>query len=346
MNKEPITSSHLRLDRPKIIYGLSSIFITVALLTYALHDASITNIFDSFRTIQIRWLLIGWFAYMAMYTVRVFRWGTLLAVSGNSGRWKTRFYSTIIGFGASCILPGHAGEFIRPIILYRIDRVPVESSFSSIFVERLMDILVVILLLFIPLASGTLPPTINIFSFGIPFMGLLVILGWTVLLVLSNFPDASVLVVGKLCNSLRLSKYQETLSNRTYQFIKGLTALGNLRCIFTVFAQTIIIWLLNGLTFWFGMIAVGISSPGYTGALFTQSITALAIALPSTPGYIGPFEAGVRGTLVLFNVPVDTSIACALSLRLIMYVSIPVLAGILLMILGYSRILLRNNSPH
>jgi hypothetical protein len=65
------------------------------------------------------------------------------------------------------------------------------------------------------------------------------------------------------------------------------------------------------------------------GALFIQSGTALAITIPSTPGYLGPFEASLQVLLGLYHVPTTIILGYAITLRFLMYVTIPIIAVVL-----------------
>jgi glycosyltransferase 2 family protein len=74
--------------------------------------------------------------------------------------------------------------------------------------------------------------------------------------------------------------------------------------------------------------------PGFMGALFIQSGAALAIAIPSTPGYIGPFEASLQVLLKLYEIPAATILSYAIALRVVMYITVPIIAIVLVFRLG------------
>ena len=309
--------------------------ITVVLLSWALRGVSLWEVGQQLRHTQWQWLVVGWLAYIATYVLRACRWGTLLKTVGNTGRWRSRFDATLIGFGASSLLPAHAGELIRPIILNRLDQVSVEVSLGTILVERLLDVGVVFILLLVPLWF-VLPDHPALADLGLTTIGGIIILVWLMLLIGAQRPKAIAHSLGVLTTWGGLGRFQARLTDWSCKFLSGLGALRSPRQSLIALAQTVVIWLLNGVTYWAGLAAFGIIAPGFLGALFVQSSTALAIALPSTPGYIGPFEAGIRGSLDIFDIPGELSIACAIALRLIMYGTIPVLAGLLALRLGLS----------
>jgi uncharacterized membrane protein YbhN (UPF0104 family) len=65
--------------------------------------------------------------------------------------------------------------------------------------------------------------------------------------------------------------------------------------------------------FFIGMAAFGLAGQaGFEGALFTNSITALGVAAPSSPGFVGTFQAFVVQSLEAFGI--DRTVAFTYSL--------------------------------
>lgn len=318
--------------------------ITVVLLSWALRDVSLGQVVQQLRQTQWQWLVVAWLAYVATYAIRACRWGTLLKTVGKTGRWRSRFDATLIGFGASSLLPAHAGELIRPIILNRLDQVPMQASLGTILVERLLDVGVVFIFLLVPLWLGVLPEHPALADLGLSTIGGIILVAWLILLIGAQKPKDIAHYLGVVASRVGLGRFQIKITDWVCKFLQGLGALRSPVQSLIALGQTIIIWLLNGITYWTALVAFGIVKPGFLGALFVQSSTALAIALPSTPGYIGPFEAGIRGSLDIFGIPGELSIACAVALRLIMYGTIPLMAGIVALSLGLSWSDIRTSS--
>ncbi len=71
-------------------------------------------------------------------------------------------------------------------------------------------------------------------------------------------------------------------------------------------------WLVSAASFYAMFSAFDIDvSPG--GALLLQSAMAFGIAVPSTPGYFGPFEAAIVAVLGLFGVSDTTGFSYAVT---------------------------------
>jgi uncharacterized protein (TIRG00374 family) len=79
------------------------------------------------------------------YVLRAYRWGALLAPLGPA-KIKHLFAATTIGFTAVFLI-GRMGEVVRPVMLpLKEPRVRASASFVTIMVERIYDMLAVVVL--------------------------------------------------------------------------------------------------------------------------------------------------------------------------------------------------------
>ncbi|WP_083886967.1 lysylphosphatidylglycerol synthase transmembrane domain-containing protein [Nodosilinea nodulosa] len=307
--------------------------LTVTLLTWALRDARPGEVWASLRQAHWGWVLVGWLAYMAVFWVRAWRWGTLLSGSVRPGRFRSRLMATFVGYGASSVLPAHAGEFVRSALLNRLDAVPFGPSLGTIVVERLLDVGVVFGLLVLAAAAGGLP-TDSLVVEALVWLATAIVTVWLLLLLSARFPEPILAAIAALCRRLGLAGFGQWLTRLVGGFLNGLEVLRQPRRTGIALGQAVLSWGLNGITYWAVLKALNIDIVGVWGAFFTQSATALAIALPSSPGYIGPFEAGLRYALGLYGVPVDQVVAYAVIMRFLMYITVPVIAAAIALSLG------------
>ena len=317
--------------------------LTLGLLSWALRDARPAEVWASLRQAQGGWLLLGWVAYLAVFWVRAWRWGTLLEGSVAPGRFRSRLLATIVGFGASSVLPAHAGELVRSALLNRRDRVPLGPSLGTIVVERLLDVGVVFGLLL--LAAAGLPAA-TLARSALGGLAAAIAISWVGLLLAARFPrPIAAAIAAAIGRRLRMPRLGNGLATAVAAFLSGIAVLGQPWRTTLALGQTLLGWGLNGLTYWSVLRALSIDGVGLAGAIFIQSAAALAIALPSSPGYIGPFEAGLRYALGLYGVAVDQAIAYALLMRFLMYVTVPLMAGVLLLGLRATDLGLHPGSP-
>ena len=89
------------------------------------------------------WIVAVTLASLATVYIRAQRWRVLLRPVGDVPLYPA-LSATAIGFGASAVLPFRAGEFLRPALLGRRVGVRMSAAFSSVVLERLFDMLLVI----------------------------------------------------------------------------------------------------------------------------------------------------------------------------------------------------------
>jgi uncharacterized protein (TIRG00374 family) len=97
------------------------------------------------------------------------------------------------------------------------------------------------------------------------------------------------------------------------RFMTGLYALRSGRAVFMLFVTSIIIWLAETVKYWFVMHAFGFSVPFWV-LMLMNGIVNLATTIPSSPGYVGTFDAPGIEILSLFGV--DRALAASYTLVL------------------------------
>lgn len=326
-----------RLTSKQWLYLFLGTTFTVIFLAWAFQGGSLTEVWTTLKQAKPEWILLAWIAYLSTYWLRAQRWGRLLKTNFQPGRFNSRLAALFIGYGSNTFLPAHSGELVRAAVLHRRDGIPFEAAVGSMFAERLLDIGVVYLLLLLPLWLGALPehPTLSTLPLG--WLGAALALIWVSLVFAASFPKKLTYLAGMISQRVGLGKYQVVIISTLDRFLKGLGVLRKRRQTLLALGETVLIWTVNGITFWAAMIGFGIISPGYLGALFTQSMAGFAIALPSTPGHIGPFEAAIRFSLNLYELPVNTIIAYAIVLRFLMHMTIPIIALLFVVKLNQQR---------
>ncbi len=100
--------------------------------------------FQSLVSVDKFWLACALLAVYATYGVRALRWKALMApTKPSAGLWNI-FSATVIGFGAIGLL-GRAGEMVRPYLVARKEAVPVSSQLAVWFLERVFDMLTLLI---------------------------------------------------------------------------------------------------------------------------------------------------------------------------------------------------------
>lgn len=98
----------------------------------------------TFRDLYWRWVAAAACLALLTYYGRALRWEVMLRpVSPHPNRWGL-FTATAIGFTAVVIF-GRAGELVRPYLISLKERVPFSSQLAAWLIERIYDLLMVLL---------------------------------------------------------------------------------------------------------------------------------------------------------------------------------------------------------
>ncbi len=251
----------------------------------------------------------------ATFPIRMFRWRLLLrAADGAPLPAGPLWHAVAIGFMANNLLPFRAGELVRCYAAARLTGERLTAAISSVAVERVFDGLTVVALLSFALFAADLPSSIVIG--GVPvsiaraawIAGTLSAAALAIALAVVLAPDRAESLVRRL---LPAGRFTERLISVIEGFRHGLATLRSPTRLTGVVAWSLVLWLVNAASFRIAFAAFGLPV-GFAGALLLQGLLVFGIAVPSTPGYVGVFEAVIGAVLLLYGVPASRGAAYAL----------------------------------
>jgi uncharacterized protein (TIRG00374 family) len=105
---------------------------------------------------------------------------------------------------------------------------------------------------------------------------------------------------------------------------QGLGVLRSPARLAAVAIGSVVLWLVNGLSFYLAFLAFELPV-GFIGALILQGVLVFGIAVPSAPGYVGPFEAVITAVLAVYGVGASQAVACAVGYHLTTFFPITLL---------------------
>jgi hypothetical protein len=120
--------------------------LAIALLGWFLRGANLPVVWGHVRTANVSLLLLALVFVATTFWMRAFRWQQLLGPIGPT-RFRTVFRSGVIGFAALSILPARVGDILRPYLVARQDGLPFTSTFATIVMERVLDLIAVLALM-------------------------------------------------------------------------------------------------------------------------------------------------------------------------------------------------------
>lgn len=140
---------------PKLKTALQYVVIvaaTVALIWFSLRGLTVNEGQDKWGYLMETWNKAnkGWLMAMACIAVlshvlRAERWRMLMVPAGHHPKLSHSFLSLMVGYLVNLVVP-RGGEVSRCYNLYKLDKTPVELSFGTVVVERIVDVICLLVL--------------------------------------------------------------------------------------------------------------------------------------------------------------------------------------------------------
>lgn len=303
----------------KLLLGIG---VSGALIWWTFRDTPFADIWVQIRTMRVAPMVAAVVVATLPFYLRVPRWAILLRhEDGSEIRRSSLWHAVAIGFAANNVLPFRLGEVIRMGAITRLAPVPFPSALASVAVERVIDALVALSLFAIGLLVTNLTDAAGTADKA-RVVGIVALAALTGAVIVARWPTLATTPIARIVPA---GKFRDALLNVVVRVVTGLSALGDPRRALPVLGWSVVIWLVNASSFWIAFFAFGIEVP-FTGALILQGVLLIGIAVPSTPGYAGPFEAAIKATLlVLFGVPDEVALAYAVAYHIMTFVPITLL---------------------
>ncbi len=255
------------------------------------------NVVAAFARVQYAYMLP--IALISAYTivVRCQRWRLLLRPVGEIP-FLALVSATSVGFLCNMVLPLRVGEVIRPVLLANRTNVPVSSVLASVLLERLLDMLTI--LVFLGLVMFLVPVSATIRQSGIAFLILALFAVTLVASLQQRHPLALALLRWILARTP--ARIRERAETALHSFIAGLQGIGTGAALLRILAYSVFLWITIASVFGVGFLACGLEVPFVSGGLALVTVVAGAVSAPSAPGFIGTFQAGCIIALGLFGI--------------------------------------------
>ena len=300
------------------------IALSAVLLWWTLRDVSLAVVWSELSQSSVPLFLASAACATLIFPLRARRWRTILQPVAPDQPFGALWRSTAIGMMANNVLPARAGEIARAYALTKQTGVPFAVSIASLAVDRLFDMLVLLLLASAAFVDPAFPHEARIAGQSIGHIAqgsvVFVLLLFVALYSLVYFPTQLVRAF-----ELFARRISPTLEERGKSvligFSEGLSVLRSPRRFCAVLAWTIAHWLLNAFAFWLGFKAVGISLP-FSASLFLQTLIAIGVALPSAPGFFGFFEKLATVGLGVYGVGADRATSWAIGFHILTFIPI------------------------
>jgi uncharacterized protein (TIRG00374 family) len=317
--------------RRLVVIGLIGVASATLLVVLAGGSAALEAVAKANLTI----LGLAVLVHYSSFALRGHRWQRLLGALGYPLPYLYMTGLLLAGWFASALLPARAGDWLRVGVL-RLDTerhapVPVPSSLSSIVLERVLDILAILILgaaFGFLLVRDQLPSwLLASYLVGI---GLLLLFGAVLVLA----PP-----VLHWLRGLWQQRYWQLIIDFITHFVDGLrTLFRQPATAMLVIVESLIIWLCDALVLW--LVVISLAAPlSLPAAAFVALTVDVLAAVPLTPGGVGQIDAAYAGLLALLALPALNVGAVVLVVRFITYWSFLVFSGLVALAAGFGSLM-------
>lgn len=266
-------------------------------------------------------LVLAAFIISLAYLFRACRWGALLKPLVPS-RLADLFAATTVGFGA-VFLAGRTGEIVRPVVLpMRDPRVRPSASFVTIMVERLYDIVALVLMFAVNLLWFK-PSNALIADFDRVRIAGVVLLAGAVIAVacLAWFRKKSDTVIEKLTRLFSRWRFIPTrlsalMLKLLQQLAQALRVLVNFRELAETIGWTALVWLSITIANLLVIRAFGLNF-GISETVFVLGWSMAGSVVPTPGGAAGAFHAATAAGFLFLGVERDTAAAVSIVMHVV-----------------------------
>jgi uncharacterized protein (TIRG00374 family) len=308
-----------RLRTLVVIAGLAGSL----LFTYlAVRDVDFDVFADALAESSYWWILPSLAALGASVAIRVMRWRFLFPeVTRPPTRAALR--ALLIGEFFNAVLPLRAGELARVVAIHRDSRTSRPEALGTTLVERLLDVLVLLLLL---LAVFPFVPEVSWLGVAVAILAVVTVGGIVGVLALWRYQARP---LGFLLRPLGwLPGFSaERTSAAAESLLRGFQGLRSVRVGLVAFGLTTATWLAVAFSFWLAMRGLKLGL-GYDAAVLVVVATTFSLVIPSLPAAVGVFEAATLVSLTPFGVDHSRALSCAVVLHVLSFLPF-IVAGLI-----------------
>ncbi len=270
----------------RALFLIASITVSILFLWLALRDVPLNDIVTSIAQAEIGWVVMSLIFVTGGLWTRAIRWRGLL---GDKIATVQAFHMLNIAMLLNQ-LPLRAGEVARSVLATR-SGVPFVTAVTSILVERLLDVLLVVI--WLALALTQLPDAQPEMSSAALLFGAAGVIAMIMLVVFARRPQwarALLAFFERILPVFRRLPLHTLLEN----VLEGIKPLAHWRSAVHAIGWTIVSWVFSLGTFYTLALALGLQTEVFLLTVLSVTLASFAIAIPVSVASIGPFEGAVR----------------------------------------------------
>ena len=295
---------------------VGSILISVALLAFAVRKVDWSEAGAALAAAQYLYVLPMFACTIWTLYIRAQRWRVLLRPIGNPPM-RTLVAAVNIGFMANMVLPLRAGELIRPVLLSRKEREPLSGILATILLERIFDMFAILFLFGVSTSIVTISDQVRQWGYRLGTLAVLIGVGVAFI----RWQEALALRLLKFVLRPLPRRFAEPVEHFFGGFLQALEILDSPLTFLQVLAWSLYLWLAISAIYLFGILAFQLPAPLIVGSIVIMIVIAIAVSVPSAPGFIGSFQLGCTLALAIFHVSQSEAFAFSIVLHVTQFVA-------------------------
>ena len=319
--------------------------ISAVFLYFAFKGIDIKQAMKILDTERVNWVQLIFFTFLCQFVmyIRAWRWKYLFRDEHKASTWGLTV-ANFIGFGTNNVLPLRVGEAVRVLMAIRKTRAPLSYTVGSIFVERTMDMLCMIGILLIGIFNTPNLPGVA-YTIGKVMVGCLSgLLVWTVIIAWK--PDLIMKVFLPLVRKILRGKMEEKIEHFLLAFTDGLKMLRSRSAMFKVVSISLLHWLLVAFSYDQMFRAFSLGPLPWNASFLTLGYVGVSIALPSSPGFVGPIHAAIIYSLTAFGIQESLAQGFSIVTHIFMVLPLTIIGLIMISTEGLSLATIRQEAQH
>jgi uncharacterized protein (TIRG00374 family) len=304
--------------------------ISAVCLVLLLRQVDLGRTAEAFTQADPAWLGLSLLSIALALFLRFWRWQLLFLPKDRVGLWGCAS-ATLIGYMFNTVLPGRVGELVRASMLGLTEGVSTARAVGTIIIEKILDVLV--LLVFLGVLVGLLPLPPEITGAGVKAAGAFVALA-IAFFVAVYFQEP---LVAWAQRHLDTNRYLARIrpSRLLHLVLDAADGLRRPELLAIQIVLSVLLWFVAFVTVWLTLRAFAIDVP-WTAAALVLVATNLGMTVPSAPGYVGVYHYIAVQSLRFFGVDESSGLAVAFVLHAVGFGAFT-LAGAIIFVSGLAR---------
>ncbi len=260
------------------------IIISVVAIYFALSSIEFDKVGDTFSRLNYWWLALSFVPYFCTLFLKVTRW-QLLFKPAPMIRLQRLWATLMMSYFFNTVLPARLGEVVRGYTLSRSEKIGPVRVFSTILLEKILDVMTMFIFLIGLLPFLNVPDSFRGPAF---FTCGLVVVGFIVCILMALYRKQSEQLINWFLKPLP-SALAIKIANLAREVLDVLSVLLDLKLSLNLWAQSILMWTFAVVNYFVLSAAINFQLDWKLSMLLTISLN-LGMVVPSAPGYVGVFE--------------------------------------------------------